>query len=460
MTIDGLEVKRAVVCGAGYSGQALTRTLRRLGAEVDVTDSRPAGNEVLDAAQRVLADLGATLSPGGHAPAVVGAADLVVVSPGVAWGEPALVAARAQGTPVWGEIEFASRLTPARLVGITGTKGKSTTAAVTALMLDAPLTNSEAYSARGIPLIDFVVEDPQADPIVVEVTSYQLEGIVDFRPWVGTLLNIAEDHTDRHPTRADYVAAKRRIFENQRDGDRSVVNLDDEAVAAIGAELSTLVLHTSERVEPAFGVWSTAEGVRVRVQPELGGHDELLARWPEVSHGLTVQKPSLLAAVATALAAEAPLAAIARQVREFPGLPHRMELVRTWRGLTFVNDSKATNPLAVGNAIAQSPAPVVLLAGGQTKGIDLAPLAEPFGRLRGLVVYGQDAQLLAEVASRGGQQKIMFAKSLEEALEQGVNLACDGDWVVLSPCGASFDMFRNFAHRGEVFRELVRSLGE
>ena len=175
MTVGGLSVERAVVCGGGYSGQALARTLCRLGAAVTVTDSRPADDPTVQASLRVFADLGVELSAGGHDPAVIGSADLVVLSPGVSVKEPALMAARERGVPVWGEIELASRLCSGRLVGITGTKGKSTTAALTAKMLDAPLTNSEAYTARGIPLIELVVDNPTADPIVVEVTSFRSE---------------------------------------------------------------------------------------------------------------------------------------------------------------------------------------------------------------------------------------------------------------------------------------------
>jgi UDP-N-acetylmuramoylalanine--D-glutamate ligase len=458
MTVSGLTVARAVVCGGGYSGQAIARALRRLGAEVSVTDDRPADSDIMAAASRVLADLGVTLHPGSHDAALMARADLVVVSPGVPWHLPALAVARAAGVPVWGEIELASRLTRARLIGITGTKGKSTTAALVAKMLDAPLTNSEAYSARGIPLVELAVENPKADPVVVEVTSYQLEGIVAFRPWVATLLNIAEDHTDRHPTRADYVAAKQRIFENQRNGDRSVYNLDDATVRGIGEALPTLRLGVSEHEAPDYGVWSEGDSLHVRLPADLGGFCGRLLGWSAVSDGLRVQRPSVLAATATALAAEADIDVVRDTLHTFPGLPHRMEQVAVVDGVTFVNDSKATNPLAVANALAQSPAPVVLIAGGLTKGIDLSPLVEPFARLRGLVLIGRDAPLLADVAARAGVAQVRSCGSLAEAVDTARDLARRGDWVILSPCGASFDMFENFAHRGEQFRACVAAL--
>jgi len=458
MRIADVDVERAVVVGGGYSGQAIARTLRRLGAEVTVTDDRPADSEVIQGSARVLADLGATLRAGSHDPALIAAADLVVVSPGVPWYLPALVDRRQAGRPVWGEIELASRLTTARLVAVTGTKGKSTTAALAARMLDAPLTNSEAYSARGIPLVELVVDTPQADPVVVEASSYQLEGIETFRPWVAVLLNIAEDHTERHPTRASYVYAKRRIFENQGRDDRSVYNLDDPTVRAVGDLLPTLKLGVSEQVIPRFGVHATAEGVFAHLPAQLGGLQDRLARWEEVAPGLRVQRPSLLAASAAALAAGAEPAAVHRTLTTFAGLPHRMEQVAAVDGLTFVNDSKATNPLATANAIAQSLGPVVLIAGGLTKGIDLSPLVEPFAKLRGLVLIGRDAPLLAEIAGRAGLTNVIRAETLEAAIDLARGLAQPGDWVVLSPCGASFDMFENFAHRGDRFRSYVQSL--
>lgn len=458
MPFDLSAAETVGVCGAGYSGQALTRALRRLGKTVLVTDDRPA--EQLTDAEAVLSELGATLYCGAHDADFLAPCDLLIVSPGVAYATPSLVQLRSQGTPVWGEVELAARLTKAKLVGVTGTKGKTTTCVLTSRMLDAPLANAEAFAARGVPLIDLVSDNPTMPLAVVELTSYQLESIDQLRPWVATLLNVAEDHTDRHPTHPEYVAAKARIFENQQPDDRSIYNLDDFDSRTVGERLDTVKVAVSEHQEPEFGVWATADGLQVRLPASVGGLDRRLATWDEISPALRVQRPSMLAACATALMAGAELEAVRSQLTEFEGLQHRMEFVREWHGLTFINDSKATNPLATTNAIVQSPAPVVLLAGGQTKGIDLTPLVEPFRGLRGLVVYGEDAQLLADRASQAGVAELRRASSLEDAVTQGIELGQDGDWVILSPCGASFDMFRNFAERGECFKRIVQSLAE
>ncbi len=457
MPLNDLAAQRVVVCGAGYTGQALARALRRLGKQVTVTDDRPA--EQLEAAARVLADLEVPLHAGGHDPAVVCDADLVVISPGVAYHHtPALQAARERGLLVLGEVELAARLTQARVVGVTGTKGKTTTATLTSLMLDAPLANAEAYSARGVPLIELVVDHPDMPLVVAEMSSYQLESADQLRPWVAALLNIGSDHVERHGTLECYAAAKANIFRQQTADDRSVYCWDDPLVRRIAAELPTVKAAYSLHEEPPYGLWASSAGIEMRLPADAGGATGRLIDWADVAPSMRLQKPSLMAAATCALMGGASVETVRRLAREFGGLPHRMEIVRTWRELTFVNDSKGTNPLATENAIRQSPAPVVLIAGGLTKGIDLSPLVEPFKLLRGLVLIGRDGPLLARVAARAGVPAVLAADSLEQAVSNAVSLAQPGDWVVLSPCGASFDMFDHFADRGERFKAIVAAL--
>ncbi len=456
--VDVVEPARSVVvCGSGHTGVALARALVGLGKRVTVTDSRPAEKVAEFAAP--LAELGVAVHTGRHDPAIVTAADLVVVSPGVPfWQTPALDEARSRGIPVLGEVELASRLTDARLVGITGTKGKSTTAALVSLMLDAPLANSEAWSALGTPLIEMVTAGPAAPLYVVELSSYQLESVERLRPWVAALINLGADHADRHPTRAEYLAAKANIFRNQAGDDRSIVGVDDPDLRALYEGLTTTKAGFSLTRDPGAGGWAAADGIRVRLPVAVGELDELVVAWDEITASMRLQRPSLVAAVTIALMAGAELEQVRRVAREFESLPHRMEIVRTWRERTFVNDSKSTNPTSTTYAIRQSPAPVVLIAGGQTKKVDLAPLAEPFRDLRGVVLIGQDAPLLEAVARAAGVPAIVRAESLGEAVHQAVELSQPGDWVVLSPCGASFDMFDSFGHRGDCFKEIVRAL--
>ena len=457
MPLREIEATRVAVCGAGYTGQAIARVLRRMGKQVVVTDSREL--DQLGGAERVLADIEVELHAGGHDPAVVCSGDLVVISPGVPYHTtPALIAAREQGLPVWGEVEFAARLTDARIIGITGTKGKTTTATLVSRMLDVPLANAEAYAAKGVPLIELVVDNPDLDLVVAELSSYQLESSDQLKPFVAALLNLGEDHTERHPTRAEYLAAKSLIFKNQGPKDRSVYNFDDPELKALGEGLPTIKAAFSTRAEPPAGAWSTAEGISVRLPRDLGGDRGRLIAWSEVAASMQLQKPSLLAAVSIALMAGAGVLTVREMARKFEGLPHRMEFVRTWKKLTFINDSKATNPLATENAIRQSPRPVVLLAGGDTKGIDLSPLKEPFMMLRGLVLYGADADKLEAIAQDAHVNRLKRADSLEDAVEKAIVMAEQDDWIVLSPCAASFDMFAHFAERGDRFKEIVNAL--
>jgi len=229
-------------------------------------------------------------------------------------------------------------------------------------------------------------------------------------------------------------------------------------VREVGQGLPTIGASFSLREEPPYGAWATADGIAVRMPRELGGDRGRLIAWSQVAPSMRLQKPSLLAAVTCSLMAGGGILSVREMAAKFEGLPHRMEFVRTWQHLTFINDSKATNPLATENAIRQCPRPVVLLAGGDTKGIDLTPLTEPFRLLRGLVLFGADADRLEAVAKAAQVSRLKRASSLEEAVEMAIELAESDDWIVLSPCAASFDMFTHFAERGDRFKELVNAL--
>ncbi|NUP98476.1 MAG: hypothetical protein HUU35_01340 [Armatimonadetes bacterium] len=281
MPLASIDAARVAVCGAGYTGQAIARTLRRMGKQVLVTDSRPL--DQLEGAARVLADLEVELHAGGHDPAVVTSAELVVISPGVPFlTTPALIQARQQGIPVWGEVEFAARLTSAKVVGVTGTKGKTTTSTLASRMLDAPLANAEAYSARGVPLIELVIDNPDMPLVVAEMSSYQLESVDRLRPYVAALLNVGEDHTERHPTRPEYLGAKCNIFRNQTGDDRSVYGWDDAAVREVGQSLPTIKAAFSLAAEPDYGLWASAEGIEMRLPAAVGGQAGRLMAWDEV----------------------------------------------------------------------------------------------------------------------------------------------------------------------------------
>lgn len=440
-----------VVCGAGVTGQAMARRLKALGARVEVTDDRE--RERIASFCTALEAEGIPVFPGGHDPARLQAADLIAVSPGVHTEREPFPTLQREGKSIWSEVELAYRLTQARLVGVTGTKGKSTTAALLAAMLQAPLANAEAYQPVGLPLISLV--GPGEPPlVVVEVSSYQLQHVEAFRPEVAILLNIAQDHADRHPSLEEYAEIKGRIFARQGPEDVAVYWAEDPRVVeqarrGAGRKMGFCLQRPLER-----GGWQ--EGGRLWFRAEPGEEPVSVLAWEEVSLPLRRQPLSTLAATTAALAAGASWERVREMLRTFPGLPHRLEEVASWRGIRFINDSKATNPQATLWALkAFSENPVILIAGGDTKDNDLTPLREPFRRLKGLVLLGRGKGALRRLAEEAGTNRIAEAEDLEEAVERAMEWAREGDVVLLSPACSSLDMFSHFAERGEAFRRAV-----
>jgi len=451
MTAPQLYGKRILVVGLGRSGTAAARLAAAHGALVTVTDRKDAA--ALGAA---LGDLPAAVQRelGGHRAASFLAADLIVLSPGVP-ELPELRAARAAGVEITGELELASRFVDATIVGITGTNGKSTTTTLAGAMLRAGGRPTFVGGNLGEPLAE-AVGTPAAAPggvCVVEVSSFQLETATTFSPRVAVLLNVTPDHLDRYPDFEAYAATKARLFAAQHAADFAVVNADD-AVA---------MRHT-ERVPGRRLGFSTAR--RLTEGAWLDG-DELLVRLPGAkTEAYPARLPALvgrhnqanaLAALLASRLAGATQAEALRALGEFHPLAHRMELVAEADGVAYYDDSKGTNVGAVVAALERFPRPVVLIAAGRDKGGEYAPLAEAMAHVgRGAVVIGEaaakiDAALRAVVP-------VERAAGMDEAVVAARRMAAPGDAVVLSPACSSFDMFRDYAHRAEVFRAAVRRL--
>jgi len=383
------------VLGLARSGLAAAAALERRGAEV-VRADRELGNDV---DLSLLEDVG-----------------VLVKSPGVPAEAPLVVTARERGIPVWSEIELASRLLPNPILGVTGTNGKTTTAEWLGLMLGAPVAGNVG---RALSELDGEVEPEQL--VVVELSSFQLEDVDRFRPRIAVLLNLEPDHLDRHRSFEAYRDAKLRIFENQTEADTAVVPHDlDQKLRA-------------QRVEFAAADPLPAE-------PSLRG-----------AHN----RENAAAAVAAARAAGAGEEEIARGLRDFRGVPHRLELVAEREGVTYVNDSKATNVAATLRALAAyEDEPVRLILGGSRKGEDFAPLAEALGpNVRAVYVIGETADELARAIP-----DTIKAGDLATAVERAATAAQPGEVVLLSPACASYDQFRDFEERGEEFKRLVANL--
>jgi UDP-N-acetylmuramoylalanine--D-glutamate ligase len=440
--------RRVVVMGAARSGIAAAELLRMRGARVTLTDSRPGVPE----AER-LRSAGITLAFGAASSEALSKADLIVLSPGVPPGQEAVAAARAAGVEVIGEVELASRWLAGRVIAITGTKGKSTTTSLTGRMLEAAGFKVTVGGNIGAPLSAQVAASTPDTLHIVETSSFQLETIAAFHPWVAVMLNLSPDHLDRHASVEAYTAAKARIFENQTPGDWAVINADDPAVleaAKKGRAAKRLMARDKDIVEG-----TTIEDDWI-VERRRRGSTPLVPLDAIHLLGAHLVYDVMAAATVGSLVGATPTA-MTRAVDRFDGLEHAMELVRQIEGVRFVNDSKATNVESALRSIESFDSGLVAIIGGRFKGGDLRLLRDALSaRARAVIAIGEAAPLVREALS--DIVDVHDAASLSEAVSTGFALARPAGVVLLAPACASFDMFRDYAERGRVFKEAVKQL--
>lgn len=446
--MDALDGKNVFVVGAGRSGIAAALLLLRQGARVTLVDERPKA--------AVEQSLNGEIPPqmafvhGRMSEKAAAGVDLVVLSPGVPAGKLPQDALRRCGVPVWGELELGYRFFRGKVAAVAGTNGKSTVTTLLGDMAARAFGRVFVGGNLGVPLA--AVAGEACDWGVVEVSSFQLETIDAFRPEVGVLLNITEDHSDRYKDFGSYAAAKMALFRNQDISDAAVLNADDTEVAARSAGIRSrkVPFSLSRRLEE--GVFLSGDDMVCR----LGGREE---RYPRALLRIrgTQNVENAMAAIAAARLIGVPPGAVAEALSAFPGLPHRVEFVREVGGVSWINDSKGTNVGAVLKCLEGFSEPVVLLAGGKDKGIDFRPMREPLSRkARAAVLFGEArGRMERELA---GAVPLAAADSLEAAVRKAAELARPGDVVILSPACSSFDMFRNFEERGDAFRKAVGEL--
>jgi len=446
-----LRNKKVLVVGLARTGVAVARFLAGRGAAVTVTDMK--GETQLAPWLEQLTDLPVTLQLGRHDSDSFLGADLVVVSPGVPMDIAPLLAARSRGQEIVSEIELAAAFIESPIVAITGTNGKTTTTTLTGEIFRASGFATFVGGNIGNPLIELVTSGERADRVVVELSSFQLEGIRRFHPRVAVLLNITEDHLDRYATFQEYIDAKARIFENQDSADYAVLNVDDPLVAGFAARIAARVVPFSRTRELAEGLTYREGTITCRWE----GREE---RFPTAGYHL--QGVHNMENIMAALAATLPLGCGAPQsqaaVAGFRGLPHRMELVRTVNGVPWYEDSKATNVGSVEKALA-SFENITLIAGGKDKGGSYAPLADLVrSRVRHMILIGEAKERIAR--ELGDLTDTRMAGSLEEAVHLAATLTGTGGVVLFSPACSSFDMFRDYEERAERYKALVRGLEE
>lgn len=460
---------KVAVIGLGASGDAAARLALRKGARVHVTDTRNEGP--VAARGTVLRDLGAEVRLGGHDVREIASADTVVVSPGVPPGAPVLAALRARGVAWVSEPEFACRFISSPLTIVTGTNGKTTTAALCAHLLreagvDVAL-GGNVGGGLGPPASALAAADPAADRIVLELSSFQLADTRDLTPDVGVMTNLGVDHMDRYATVADYHRDKRRLFDAGDDGTTWVVNGDDPAVLAMAEGVPGTHLTFSLETAPSPGAYLSG-GDLVLDPGDLGGPAGAAGprRVAAASDLRLLGRHNLANALAALLAATASGASrgpAQGAFRSFAPLPHRLEPVGTFGGVLWLNDSKATNVAAAANALGSVAGPVVLLAGGTDKGEDFGALVPAMrGRTRAVVAFGAAGErIAAEVAAAAGPRiaVVRVDGAFEEVVAAGRAAARPGDTVLLAPACSSFDMFANYHARGDTFRTLAGEAG-
>lgn len=450
--VERLAGQRVAVVGLARSGVAAARLLHAAGARVVAADLKPL--EALPPEARQLEALGVSLLAGAPHGEAIGRAELVVVSPGVPLDSPQLAPARAAGVPVVGELELGWRATEADTIAITGTNGKTTTTALTGALLLEQARPVLVAGNIGTPLAAHAPGFAPDGLVVCEVSSFQLETVETFHPRVAAVLNVTPDHLDRHGSFEAYVEVKARIFRNQTPADCAVLNADDEAAAALAGRTRARVVWFSRRRPLTHGVFVQDGWIVAR----LNGHVERICPLADVSLRGAHNVENTLAATACALWAGLAPEAIRRGIARFRGVAHRIEFVRDLGGVQYYNDSKGTNVASTVKALESFTERVVLIAGGLGKGQDFAPLAAAArGRVAHAVVIGQDGPRIAAAFAAEGIP-VTSAPSLEAALAAARAAARPGDVVLLSPACASFDMFRSFEHRGDVFRGLVQGL--
>ncbi|PYT77428.1 MAG: UDP-N-acetylmuramoyl-L-alanine--D-glutamate ligase [Acidobacteria bacterium] len=445
-----LRNKRVLVVGLARTGVATALFCVERGARVRATDTRT--EKDLGDAIAPLQKTGVALELGGHRQELIQDADLIIPSPGVPADAPLLQIARAKGVIIWSEVELASRFLKGRLIGITGSNGKTTTTSLIEHILKTAGCSTILAGNIGTPLISGVERTGEKTITVAELSSFQLELIEKFRPNISVFLNLTPDHLDRHQTLKSYGAAKARIFENQTEADSAVLNADDPGTTPY-APTKPQVYWFSRKQRVAQGAFVKENDLLFRRE----GIEEKVLNLADIPLPGAHNVENVLAAVAATRLAGVEAAAIAKGVRSFAGVEHRLEFVAEVGGVRFYNDSKATNVDATRKALDAFPGRILIILGGKDKGGDYTVLQTPLREkaILALLIGAAAAKIEKQIA---GSVAIEQAGTIERAVETAAHAARPGDIVLLAPACASFDQFQNYEHRGRVFKELVHQL--
>lgn len=447
-----VENKKVTVLGLARSGVAAANLLFRHGAKVKISDIKP--QEKLEKFISQLASSEIKVSTAANQVADIESADLVIISPGVPSDIPTIQEAKKRNIPVISELELAYQFSQANWIAITGSNGKTTTTTLTGELLkshwSAPV---EVAGNIGFPLCNIVEKVPKEGLIVSEISSFQLEMITTFKPFVSVLLNLTPNHLDRYSDFESYVKAKVRLFEFQDETDFAVLNTDDPESQKYTEHITAKKIYFSRQQELGEGIFVEKGNIIVR----LGQKAQTVIATNELSIPGEHNIENALAATSIAICCGIEAYQLASVLRSFKGVEHRLEFIRELNGVKYYNDSKATTVVAVTTALKSLPKPIILIAGGKDKGSDYVPLRELLAeKVKQLILVGEARDKMFTALM--GSCPIVEVESMQNAVETAYHSGQNGDNVVLSPACSSYDMFTDFEERGRVFKRIVNEL--
>ena len=448
--------KKFLVAGAGKSGIGSVNLLLKTGADVSLYD----GKEDLEKEalyEKLYEKKEIPLILGNITKEDVSKFNLLVLSPGISVNAPIAQMFRDQEKPVWSEIELAYQASKGRIAAITGTNGKTTTTALTGEIMKGYYESSFVVGNIGIPYTSVALDTKEDSVTTAEISSFQLETIVDFKPDVCAVLNITPDHLNRHHTMECYIETKESITKNQTAGDTCVLNYEDEVLRRFGETLQTKVVFFSSKRRLEKGLYLDGEDIFYAD----GTTDTKVINVNELNILGKHNYENVMAAVGMSVSFGVPMDKIVEVLKRFQAVEHRIEYVTEKRGVKFYNDSKGTNPDAAIQGIRAMNRPTLLIGGGYDKQSEYDEWIESFdGKVKKLVLIGQTKEKIAECAKKHGFEDVILCDTFEEAIDTCYANAVSGDAVLLSPACASWGMFANYEERGRIFKEYVRNLAE
>lgn len=446
--------KNILVCGIGKSGISAGKLLNNLGGNVTLQDMKEK-NQIPEA--ELLEKEGIKFYTGKNPDDIILNQDLIVLSPGVPTNLPFILQAEEHKIPVISEIELAFRHTPKSVpvIAITGTNGKTTTTTIVGEIMKEFYGNCEVVGNIGISYSGVVENLQEEQWIVAEISSFQMEKAVEFKPKISSVLNITPDHLNRHKTMENYIHMKERVFQNQNENDFTILNYDDKICREMANKTKGKVIFFSSKTALENGIYLDGDLIKSSLNHEI----ETIISVEELEVLGVHNYENIMASICICLMADVDLHSIKKVLRKFKGVPHRIEYVDNIKGVNYYNDSKATNVEAGICGILAMNRPTILIGGGSKKDDEFSEWVGHFkGKVKELILIGETAEKIKLCAEEKGFNKVTICGTMDKAVDLAYNFSEKGDCVLLSPACASFDMFKNFEKRGDYFKECVKKL--